>query len=167
MAKLVARAEMPTSAAGNDVHLTTRLGPCKTGLAKGFTLIELLVVLVLVALGASLVVLSMPDGPEQQLRQEADRLTAYLESAKAHARTSHTPMLWRSDESGFSLSPLADASQPLSRQAWLFPSTRSQPREWLISPEPVQAPMQLELKQAQGRPLRLQSDGVTAFKVQP
>lgn len=166
MAKLAARAEMPTSAAGNDRRLTTRLGPSQTWLAKGFTLIELLVVLVLVALGASLVVLSMRDGPQQQLQQEADRLASYLESAKAQARTSHTPLLWRSDETGFSLSPLADVSKPLSRQTWLFPNTRSEPREWLISPEPVQAPMQLQLLQTTGGKLGLQSDGVTAFKVQ-
>ncbi len=158
---------MPTSAAGNDPRLTTHRGSPQPLLAKGFTLIELLVVLVLVALGASLVVLSMRDGPQQQLQQEADRLTSYLESAKAQARTSVTPLLWRSDDQGFSVSPVADLAHPLSRQAWLFPSTRSEPREWLISPEPVQAPMQLQLLQTTGGQLLLQSDGVGAFKVQP
>ena len=146
---------MPTSAAGNDPRLTTHRGSPQPLLAKGFTLIELLVVL------------SMRDGPQQQLQQEADRLTSYLESAKAQARTSVTPLLWRSDDQGFSVSPVADLAHPLSRQAWLFPSTRSEPREWLISPEPVQAPMQLQLLQTTGGQLLLQSDGVGAFKVQP
>lgn len=158
---------MPTSAAGNDIHSTSRLRPDRPSLAQGFTLIELLVVLVLVALGSSLVVLGMRDGPQQQLAQEADRLTAYLESAKAQARTSSTPLLWRSDNSGFSLSPLADLAHPLSRKDWLFPHTRTEPQQWLISPEPVQAPMQLQLLQTTGGQIRLHSDGVTAFKVQP
>lgn len=147
-----------------------RLTPARPALPAplaGFTLIELLVVLVLVALGASLVVLSMRDGPQQQLQQEADRLAVYLESAKAQARTSGTPLLWRSDESGFSLSPLADLAHPLSRQTWLFANTRAAPSQWLISPEPVQAAMQLQLQQSSGGPIRLQSDGVGAFKVQP
>ena len=53
---------------------------------QGFTLIELLVVMALVAIGSSLVVLSMRDSPQQQLLQETDRLKAVLENAKAQAR---------------------------------------------------------------------------------
>jgi hypothetical protein len=62
---------------------------------------------------------------------------------------------------------MADLAHPLSRQAWLFANTRAAPSQWLISPEPVQAAMQLQLQQSSGASLRLQSDGVSAFKVQP
>ena len=73
---------------------------------QGFTLIELLVVMALVAIGSSLVVLSLRDTPQQKLNQEADRLVAVLENAKAQARSRSTPMVWRSDAQGFTLRSL-------------------------------------------------------------
>jgi len=137
---------------------------------QGFTLLELLVVLALVAIGSSLVVLSMRDAPEHQLSQEADRLIAVLEAAKAQARSTSTPLRWQANEQGFSISPLVGGeSQAMD---WLHLGTRAEPSVWVISAEPVQAPVQLQLRQAsrtsgQSQTLTLGSDGVSAFKVQP
>jgi len=61
--------------------------------ARGFTLIELLVVLLLVALGSSLVALSLRDTPQHLLEREADRLIVVLENARAQARSRSTPLL--------------------------------------------------------------------------
>ncbi len=137
---------------------------------QGFTLLELLVVLALVAIGSSLVVLSMRDAAQHQLPQEADRLIAVLEAAKAQARSTSTPLRWQANEQGFSISPLV-GGEPQAMD-WLHLGTRAEPSVWVISAEPVQAPVQLQLRQAsrtsgQFQTLTLGSDGVSAFKVQP
>jgi len=132
----------------------------------GFTLIELLVVLALVALGSSLVVLSLRDSPQQQLQQEADRLVAVLENAKAQARSRSTPLLWRADAQGFSLRSLHEQGQSLQTLKWLHPGTQVLPVEWVISAEPVQAAMQFQLTSTSGSVV-LKSNGVQAFQVQP
>ena len=173
MGKPVAKAKTPTSAAGNDLGKPVRLSPCplvRPRRSQGFTLIELLVVLALVAIGSSLVVLSLRDAPHQQLQQEADRLIAVLEGAKAQARSNSTPLRWQADEQGFSISPLLGGAE--QRMAWLHRGTRAEPAVWVISAEPVQTPMQVELRQAsavngQHTTLTLRSDGASAFKVQP
>jgi general secretion pathway protein H len=132
----------------------------------GFTLIELLVVLALVALGSSLVVFSLRDSPQQQLQQEAGRLVAVLENAKAQARSRSTPLLWRADAQGFNLRTLHEQGQSLQTLKWLHPSTRVLPVEWVISAEPVQAAMQFQLTDSSGSVV-LKSNGVQAFKLQP
>jgi general secretion pathway protein H len=149
----------------------------------GFTLIELLVVLVLVALGSSLVAMRVRDRPTQVLDQEADRLINLLENARAQARTSQTPMVWQSDANGFSLQPLVllpdtnsndatlavSAGEKSSFTPWLNPGTRSEPRQLVISAEPVQAPMQLQLISSADAASRLTlgSDGVAPWKLLP
>jgi general secretion pathway protein H len=140
--------------------------PPKTCRQLGFTLIELLVVMALVAIGSSLVVLNLRDAPQQKLNQEADRLVAVLENAKAQARSRSTPMVWRSDAQGFTLRSLPLQGPPLQTMTWLHPGTQVQPAEWVISAEPVQAAMQFQLM-LNGGSLLLKSDGVQAFKVQP
>jgi general secretion pathway protein H len=133
---------------------------------QGFTLIELLVVLALVAMGSSLVVMSLRDSPQQQLNQESDRLVAVLENAKAQARSRSTPLVWRADAQGFSLHSLPEQGLPLQSLKWLHPGTQVLPTEWVISAEPVQAAMQFQVMRQDGR-LTLKSDGVQAFKVHP
>lgn len=182
MVKLAATAKTPTLAAGNDdirggfsleslmrhpsgFTLSAMLNVPKRHHA-GFTLIELLVVMALVAVGSSLVVLSLRDSPQQLLNQEADRLVAVLENAKAQARSNSTPMVWRADAKGFSLRSLTDQSKPLQSMTWLQPGTQVQPSEWVIRAEPIQAPVQFQLTRNTGS-LTLKSDGVQAFKVQP
>ena len=147
-------------------RFTVDMSPQKTWHQLGFTLIELLVVMALVAIGSSLVVLSLRDAPQQKLNQEADRLVAVLENAKAQARSRSTPMVWRSDAQGFTLRSLPLQGPPLQTMTWLHPGTQVQPAEWVISAEPVQAAMQFQLM-LNGGSLLLKSDGVQAFKVQP
>ena len=132
----------------------------------GFTLIELLVVMALVAIGSSLVVLSLRDAPQQKLNQEADRLVAVLENAKAQARSRSTPVRWRSDAQGFSLQTLPEQGPPLQSMRWLHPGTQVTPAEWVISSEPVQAASQFRIQRGNNS-LTIKSDGVQAFKVSP
>ena len=152
----------------------------------GFTLIELLVVLLLVAIGSSLVVLSMRESSTHVLDREADRLVNLLETTRAQARASQTPMLWQSDANGFSVQVLrllpdndsndnrlvdsAGEKTPYTR--WLNPGTRSEPTRLVISAEPVQSAMRLQLippasHASDTSRLTLGSDGVAPWKLLP
>lgn len=145
--------------------------------ARGFTLIELLVVLLLVALGSSLVALSLRDTPQHQLEHEADRLISLLETARAQARSRSTPLLWQADEQGYALHPVNapvasnDAATEQVGQGlnWLSPGTRAEPAWLVISAEPVQAPLRLQLVHTGTVTSRvtLGSNGAEAIKVLP
>ena len=60
----------------------------------GFTLIELLIVIAIVALSVGLVALSLRDGQAAQLDEEAVRLAALFEMARAESRASGAPVRW-------------------------------------------------------------------------
>ena len=144
--------------------------------ARGFTLIELLVVLLLVALGSSLVALSLRDTPQHQLEREADRLISLLETARAQARSRSTPLLWQADDQGYAIRPVnpptsyvAATEQVGQSLNWLSPGTRAEPAWLVISAEPVQAPLRLQLIHtgAVTSRLTLGSNGAEAVKVLP
>ena len=145
--------------------------------ARGFTLIELLVVLLLVALGSSLVALSLRDTPQHLLEREADRLISVLENARAQARSRSTPLWWLADEQGYAIrpatAPSASSDTPAEpdwqRLNWLTPGIHAEPPVLIISAEPVQAPLRLQLIHtgAVTSRLTLGSDGAEAVKVWP
>ena len=180
MGKLVAKAKMQTSVAGNKpydmlIRLWTVKLPCKPEspmhfkLQSGFTLIELMVVLLVLALSSSLVVMSTRDSSQQTLEREADRLINVLEAARAQARSSSTALLWQSDARGYSISAVTDPQTQQQFQTWYLPGTRSEPTSWLISAEPVQSATRLTLLM-EGAPnarLSVATDGAASFKVMP
>jgi general secretion pathway protein H len=60
----------------------------------GFTMIELLIVVALIAMASGLVTFALRDPAATRLEQEASRLTALLESARAEARASGLRVIW-------------------------------------------------------------------------
>jgi general secretion pathway protein H len=135
----------------------------------GFTLIELLVVLAIVAIASSLVVVSMRDGAQSQLEEEAERLGALLESARTEARASGITVRW--EPAG---AESTDGAQ--FRFIGLPPSTRM-PVHWLregvsaeiigaravlLGPEPILPPQRIVLKRDE-RSVILASDGLAPF----
>lgn len=60
----------------------------------GFTLIELMVVIALIAIVSAVASLALRDPAATRLEQEAARLTALLESARAEARASGLEARW-------------------------------------------------------------------------
>lgn len=139
---------------------------------RGFTLIELMVVLALAALLAAGVSFSLRDGRLQQLEREGLRLGSLLDAARAQARTSGAPIVWRATAEGFEFvgaSPRRDASESLTvPRAWLVPGTLARVLEpanvavLVLSPEPLNEPQRLLLS-LDGRELELTSNGLRAF----
>lgn len=143
---------------------------------QGFTLLELLVVVAIVALASAGVSLSLRNTDATALDNEAIRLAALLESARAQSRTSGVPVRWRSNAQGFQFEGVtarADARDSLARpRPWLNDETRARvvlpvnALELLLGPEPLIAAQQIELQQGDRR-LVLGTDGLAPFAVVP
>jgi general secretion pathway protein H len=149
---------MRTLAAGNK--------STPTGLAAGFTLLELLVVLALIAIATAGVSLSLRDTDDSVLERDATRLAALLETARAQARASGVPVVWRSTGQGFVFEGLAPPGLPHN---WLAPSTQTGANQTVVlGPEPLIPPQSIALSHAASgqRILWVSTDGLRPFQVQ-
>ncbi len=145
----------------------------------GFTLLELLLVVAIIAMVSAGVGFSLRDLGQTQLEQEAQRLVAMLESARAQSRASGSPVYWHAGAQGFqffglppartdesSAGGLGSDSQP-SMTRWLAPGTSVRDEGIVtLGPEPIIARQQIVLVHGD-RSLRLVTDGLRAFVVAP
>lgn len=162
-------ARTPTSAPGNSAGSPSRRG------SRGFTLVELLIVVALIALASGIASLALRDPASTQLEQEAARLSALLEAARAEARASGLPVRWQV------LQPDGSSDgAPFAGFRFLgLPDAADQPRRWLhdgvsaqvigadavqLGPEPVIAPQRIVLR-LDDRQLVLATDGLEPFRV--
>ncbi len=174
MAWPVVKARTPTLALGSEpvCHSARRIRPAgvksrRSG--QGFTLIELIVVVALVAIAAGVVSLSLRDGASSRLEQDAMRLAALLESARAEARASGLAVRWL---------PTPDASGAQFRFVGL-PPTPPWPNRWLdanvsgevpntgavvLGPEPMIGAQRIVLRLAEKK-LELRTDGLGPFAI--
>jgi general secretion pathway protein H len=137
---------------------------------RGFTLIELLVVLALVAVATGLVSLAIRDPNATALEQEAARLAALLESARAESRASGVLVRWEprtSDNSGeFRFTGLPAATEMPNK--WLSAGVSAQVQgagAVVLGPEPLIGAQRITLK-LEDRQLTLATDGLGPFEVQ-
>ena len=146
--------------------------------SAGFTLLELLVVVAIVAMASAGVGFALRDSSQVQLEREGQRLAALLESARARSRVSGLPVRWHATPSGFEFEGLASSELP---QQWLDPDTivagdssagmgtLTNTAGLLLGPEPIIGPQEVVLTSISqpGQRVRLATDGVRPFSVQP
>jgi len=145
--------------------------------ASGFTLLELLVVIAVIAVGVSLVVMTLPDADAARLDEEGARLTALLETARAESRTSGVAVWWVPRSAGDSL--VGAQGQDQHFQFVGLPKALALPGRWLdarvaaqvvgaravvLGPEAILPAQRIVLSLGERR-LELASDGLGPFSV--
>jgi general secretion pathway protein H len=155
---------MPTSAPGSNA-------PALLPRARGFTLIELMIVVSLIAIASAVASLAFRDPAASKLEQEAVRLAALLESARADARASGVAARWEplaeqaADGSGFRFVGV-NPNEPLPTR-WLDGATSAQvigARAVVLGPEPLIGEQRILLRLEDQR-LTLATDGIGPFVV--
>ena len=137
---------------------------------RGFTLIELMVVVALIAIASGVLSLAMRDPAVARLENEAARLAALLESARAEARASGVAARWEPldddpDGAGFRFVGLFPTEPRPSR--WLDARTSAQvigARAVVLGPEPLIGEQRIVLR-LDDRRLTLATDGIGPFEV--
>jgi general secretion pathway protein H len=141
--------------------------------ARGFTLIELLIVVALIAIASAVASLALRDPASTRLDQEAVRLAALLEGARAEARASGLEVYWHA-ESG------TEGEQQTNGFRFVgLPGAEPRPSRWLndgvvaeivgakavqLGPEPVISAQRIVLR-LQARQVALVTDGLSPFTV--
>jgi general secretion pathway protein H len=154
---------MPASLSSRDRHALSRT-------CRGFTLIELMVVVSLIAIAAGLISLSLRDPASTQLENEAARLVALLESARAESRASGIPVRWEprhadAQVEGFQFKGLTNPSD--FPQHWLGAGVSAEivgAQAIALGPEPFIPPQRIVLRLDDQR-LALATDGLGPFVV--
>lgn len=137
---------------------------------SGFTLIELLVVITLIAIASSVVTLAMRDPAATRLEQEAARLGALLEMARAESRAAGLPARWeprsgQQDVPGFRFIGFPDSAQLPGH--WLNPGVSADvpgARAVVLGPEPMIGAQRIVLR-LDNQQLVLATDGLGPFSV--
>ena len=175
MVRLAAKTRMPTSVPGSS-DLLQRRGPRRRA-QRAFTLIELLIVLAIIAVGAALVSVALPDSDAARLEEEGARLSALLEMARAEARVSGVPVSWVPRAPADGLTDLKGA--PVHFRFVGLPASLALPSRWLdervgaqvvgasaltLGPAAILPPQSVVLTLA-GQRLELVSDGLGPFAV--
>ena len=142
-----------------------------TASARGFTLIELMVVVALIAIASAVASLALRDPAAAKLEQEAARLVALLESARAEARASGLAARWEPlTAAGRRRRAFASSAcrptEPLPTH-WLETGTAAQvigARAVVLGPEPLIGEQRIVLRLDDQR-LTLATDGIGPFVV--
>jgi general secretion pathway protein H len=135
---------------------------------RGFTLVELLMVMVLIALASGLISLSVRDPAAARLDQEAMRLAALLEGARAEARATGVAVRFElagADTTGAPFRFVGLPPESALPDHWLDDETRAEiigARALRLGPEPLIGPQRIVLRLGD-RSLALATDGLAPF----
>jgi general secretion pathway protein H len=119
--------------------------------SRGFTLIEMMLVLAIVAVLTAVVSWSMRDSAAVQLKQEAERLALWLESARVQARVQGLAVTAQMLPQGVALQGLSSDTggtiQGAMGLSWLRPDTQPVGGDavLMLGPEPFIPPQQVQL----------------------
>ena len=138
--------------------------------ARGFTLIELLLVVALIAIASGLATLALRDPSSAALENEAGRLAALLESARAQSRSTGVMVQWEPrpeppNAEGFRFVGLMAGTE--LPQAWQNAGVTAEvigSPAIVLGPEPIIGPQRITLKLNDQR-LVLSTDGLGPFVV--
>jgi general secretion pathway protein H len=164
---------MPTSGPGSSPDAPA--GSAAARSRRGFTLVELLVVLLLIALSGAVVSVALRDRVADRLDEEADRLVALLEMARAESRVTGVPVRWVPTGPAAGTGPATDfrfiglGSRPERPTHWLHAGTQAQvvgAPMLVLGPEAILQPQRVILFQG-GRSLELATDGLGPFLPAP
>lgn len=147
-------------------------------IAAGFTLIELMVVLVVLAIAASVVTMSVMPASEHALETAAENLASTLEAARWQAISTRRRIAWEAPATSQAAAQWFDQSNDGTWQLRVTPAaplngviTIVQPRpasdappRLILGPEPVGAAVCVLLTQANNT-MAVVSDGVAPFSV--
>lgn len=129
-------------------------------------MLELLVVVALIAIATAGVSLSLRDSADSALERDATRLAALLETARAQARASGLPVVWRNTPTGFVFEGLPAPGLP---QRWLHAHTHTTaPQAVVLGPEPLIPAQSIALSSTTGTSPTwwVVSDGLRPFQAQ-
>lgn len=132
---------------------------------QGFTLLELMVVVALLAVVVGMASLSLRDSAAARLDEEATRLAALLEGARARSRAMGVEVDWQplSDAPGFRFVGLPDSVHLPDR--WLDEGTHAEvvgAASLVLGPEPIIGAQRVVLSLGERRVV-LATDGLAAF----
>ncbi|MCG7326914.1 type II secretion system minor pseudopilin GspH [Achromobacter sp. ACRQX] len=151
---------------------------------RGFTLVEVLVVLVIVAIAASMVSLSVGRG-DNRLRADAERLADAFTVAQSEARSDGRNIRWLANGQGWSFERAGRSAGPTAQDDIPVPVDRLEsdevlrPQSWSVAPvqwrldpdrplifntEWVAAPMTLTLSAADAH-VTLQRDAAGRYEI--
>jgi general secretion pathway protein H len=137
---------------------------------RGFTLLELMLVIALLAVIVGMATLALRDGNANRLEEEAARLSALFEGARARSRAMGLEVRWLprgEDGQGFAFVGLP-AGTPMPA-AWLDERTAAEiigAPFVRLGPEPLIGPQRVILR-IEDRQLVLATDGMGPFLITP
>ncbi len=140
---------------------------------RGFTMIELLIVIAIVAISVGVVALALRDSQAAKLDEEAVRLAALFEMARAESRASGAPVQWApvtlAVDAGMQFRFIGQpASQPLPVR-WLDGQTRAQvvgAAVVVLGPEAILPAQRVALRLGDKR-VDIATDGLAPFAPVP
>jgi general secretion pathway protein H len=135
---------------------------------RGFTLLELMVVVTLIAIATATATLALRDADASRLEEEAGRLSAIFEGARARARAEGLELMWQPGKepgTGFTFIGMPPEAQMPDK--WLDERTRGEivgSPVLRLGPEPVIGAHRVVLR-IEDRQIVLATDGMGPFVV--
>lgn len=139
--------------------------------SAGFTMVELLVVIVIVVVATTVTSLALRDPSATKLDEEAVRLAALLEAARADARASGLSVSWiphaaHEGDQGFQFIGLPPATELANN--WLNGGVQAGvvggAPQIVLGPEPMIGPQRIVLR-LEDRQVEVATDGLGPFAV--
>ena len=160
---------MPTgNPAVKVTTLTSAPGNSRRLAAAGFTLLELMVVVMIVAVSAGLISLSLRDRSQSKLEEEGARLSALLETARSQSRIVGTEVRWAPlTQGGFQFLGLPSLAAKELPTHWLDSGTTATivgAPQLRLGPEPL-LPAQRVVLHLGEREIAVGTDGLAPFAI--